>query len=518
MKPSPVTGVGLAMLIALAGPVLFAEPPQLPTNDPRTHYDGAKAAARAQTFDKGSGAFATGRYRNLFAEAGHSSVEISNKISVAFQQLFHGNSVTQAVYYPAGTNANGPLAYIYDTGDRDVRSEGMSYGMMIAVQLNRQAEFNAIWNWARTWMYHASPAHPAAGFFSWSMKTNGTPNDEMPAPDGEEYFVTSLYFAAGRWGNGSGIYDYRAEADRLLAGLRHRKLVTGPTVGGPMTAGALFEPEYKMVRFTPDTNNWGHTDPSYQLPAFYELWARWGPAEDRTFWAEAAAASRNFFLRTAHPVTGLAPDYANFDGTPWAAPWNTNSAHFQYDSWRTAMNWSVDWAWWAGDVRERALSDRLQAFFESQGLSAYGNRFTLEGRPFGQNHATGLVAMNAVASLAATHPRSRQFVEALWNIPVPEGQWRYYDGMLYLLALLHCSGEFRIWAPPPSPSANVRSLMLLPTPSPRPSGERAGVRGFEQTRHISPALSPNFVGGEGEKAAMAMAMCFFANPAPPKLL
>jgi hypothetical protein len=36
----------------------------------------------------GSGAFATGHYRNLFSEAGHSPAEISHKIEVAFHQLF----------------------------------------------------------------------------------------------------------------------------------------------------------------------------------------------------------------------------------------------------------------------------------------------------------------------------------------------------------------------------------------------------------------------------------------------
>ena len=91
----------------------------------------------------------------------------------------------------------------------------MSYGMMIAVQLDKRAEFDALWNWAKTWMYHSSPQHPAFGYFSWSMRTNGTPNDEMPAPDGEEYFATALYFAAGRWGSRDGIYNYRAEADQL---------------------------------------------------------------------------------------------------------------------------------------------------------------------------------------------------------------------------------------------------------------------------------------------------------------
>jgi len=168
---------------------------------------------------------------------------------------------------------------------------------------------------------------------------------------------------------------------------------------------------------------------------------------DREFWAQAAAASRDFFQRAAHPVTGLIPDYANCDGTPWAASWNPHSADFQYDSWRTAMNWSVDWAWWHKDIREKELSDRIQAFFETKGLSSYGNRFTLDGRQFGDDHAPGLVAMNAVASLAATHPRSQKFVEVLWNTPVPTGPTRYYDGMLYLLAMLHCSGEFRVWMP-----------------------------------------------------------------------
>jgi oligosaccharide reducing-end xylanase len=55
--------------------------------------------------------------------------------------------------------------------------------------------------------------------------------------------------------------------------------------------------------------------------------------------------------------------------------------------------------------------------------------------------------MNATASLAATQPHAQQFVTEFWNAPVPSGQFRYYDGMLYLLGLLHCSGEFRIWLP-----------------------------------------------------------------------
>ena len=107
----------------------------------------------------------------------------------------------------------------------------------------------------------------------------------------------------------------------------------------------------------------------------------------------------------------------------------------------------MDWSWWAKDPRESELSDRLQAFFESQGMDAYGCQFTLAGEQLDDRHAQGLVAVNAVASLAATHPRARNFVEALWQTPTPDGLERYYEGLLYLMSLLHCSGEFKIWFP-----------------------------------------------------------------------
>jgi oligosaccharide reducing-end xylanase len=56
-----------------------------------------------------------------------------------------------------------------------------------------------------------------------------------------------------------------------------------------------------------------------------------------------------------------------------------------------------------------------------------------------------LVAINAVASLSATNPRAKKFVEELWNTPPPDGLERYYEGLLYMMALLHCGGEFRVW-------------------------------------------------------------------------
>ncbi len=408
------------------------------------------AGAEKPSGADGNGAYATGQYRKLFAEAGHSQTEIRQKIDSAFQQLFHGDPRTQTVYYEAGTNANGLLAFTTDIKHRDVRSEGLSYGMMIAVQLNKKAEFDALWNWSKTYLYVSDTNHPAFGFFAWQARTNGVRMSQFVAPDGEEYYVTALYLAAHRWGSGVGIYNYKAQADELLSRMRNRPTITGP-VPSPrrgtnvmmVTAGPLFQPEHKMVLFSPSSERTQYTDASYHLPAFYELWSRWGPKEDAEFWKQAADVSRDFFIKVTHPVTALNPCYANFDASivQRSGSYGTN---FSYDAFRTAGNWSVDWSWWGKDPRQRELSDKLQAFFESQGTN-YGCVFTLDGKPLEVRHAQGLVAINAVASLAATHPRAKQFVAELWNTPPPDGLERYYEGLLYMMALLHCSGEFRVW-------------------------------------------------------------------------
>ncbi len=407
-------------------------------------------AANEPTRADGEGAYATGKYRNLFAEAGHSPKEIGQKIESTFQQLFHGDPQTQTVYYEAGTNANGLLAFVTDIKHRDVRSEGLSYGMIIAVQLNRKAEFDAIWNWSKTYLYVSETNHPSFGFFAWQARTNGVRMSQFVAPDGEEYYVTALYFAAHRWGSGAGIYNYKEQADELLSRMRHRAKITGPI---PMpwrntnilvTAGPLFHAEHKMVVFSPSSERMQYTDASYHLPAFYELWSRWGPKEDSEFWKQAAEVSRDYFVKVTHPATALNPCYGNFDGSIVARS-GSYGTNFSYDAFRTAGNWSVDWSWWAKDPRQRELSDKLQAFFESKG-SNYGCVFTLDGKQLEDRHAQGLVAINAVASLAANDSaRAKKFVEELWNTPTPDGLERYYEGLLYMMAMLHCGGEFRVW-------------------------------------------------------------------------
>jgi oligosaccharide reducing-end xylanase len=374
------------------------------------------------------GSFATGLYRNLFQEyLGKPEAEVQAKLDAAWQQLFYGDDATQRVYYPVGQD----MAFIEDIGNQDVRTEGMSYGMMIAVQLNKKPEFDRLWKWAKTYMYQAGG--PYQGYFAWHCSTDGKQLDANPASDGEEWFVTALFIAAERWGNGQGIFDYHQQAQAILDTIRSKSAENNGL------ATDMFDPQTKQVVFVPAGNNATFTDPSYQLPAYYELWAS-SADKDGPFWSEAASGSRLFFHKAADPATGLMPDYANFDGTP-----ATGDDHkdFRFDAWRTLSNVAVDYAWFGKDPWQVEQSDRALKFLASQGMDSYPNQYSLAGKPLSSDHSTGLVAMAAVAALAATPETGRPFVQALWDEQIPSGTWRYYDGMLYLLGLLHVSGLFR---------------------------------------------------------------------------
>jgi oligosaccharide reducing-end xylanase len=371
--------------------------------------------------------------RNLFHDLlGKSEAELDAKLEAAWAHFFLGDGDSQRLYYPVGPD----LAYIADIGSGDVRSEGMSYGMMLAVQLDKRAEFDRLWQWANRYMRHT--AGPRQGYFAWQCKFDGTVIDPGSASDGEEWFAMALFFASHRWGNGEGIFNYGAEAQTLLRDMLHKRSTA--------EIAPIFERTARQVVFAPTPYGSQFTDPSYHLPAFYEWWARWSDnASDRKFWSEAANVSRAFFHRAAHPATGLMPDYAFFDGRPHTA-YVRDKGDFRYDAWRTLANVGLDHAWWQADPWQVEQSNRVLRFLQSH-APAIPNQFTLSGQPLSRDTSLGLIAMAAVAGHAADPALARPFVQQLWEAPPPSGRWRYYDGLLYFLGLLQAGGRFHAYAP-----------------------------------------------------------------------
>jgi len=148
---------------------------------------------------KKGAAFTTGKYRNLLKEAGYSKAEIDAKVEKAYYDVFEGPN---RVYFETEDS----LGYVSDLKNHDARSEGLSYGMMAAVQLNKKEVFDRIWRWTKKYAQHQTGARE--GYFAWSINPKTLKrNSPGSASDGELYFVTSLLFASNRWGNKTGI-DY----------------------------------------------------------------------------------------------------------------------------------------------------------------------------------------------------------------------------------------------------------------------------------------------------------------------
>lgn len=396
--------------------------------------------------------FSSRTYRNFFKEIGKSDEEIQQKIEEAVNTFFYDEE--ERIYHEAGPD----MGYLEDTGNHDARTEGMSYGMMMSVQLDKKEEFDRIWKWAKTYMYMEEGENE--GYFAWSCQTNGTKNDHGPAPDGEEYFAMALFFASHRWGDGEGIFEYSREARQILKACLHKGENGRP-------GKAMWNHENAQILFIPGSE---FTDPSYHLPHFYELFAEWADEEDRPFWKRAAEASRKYLVTACHETTGLCSEYANFDGTPMTKdlPWG-NFGHFFSDAYRTAANIGLD-AVWFGEKEEEAKGKtmdhlaiplRIMRFFGTD-LEAVRCEYTIEGQPRDRPvlHPLGLVSTIAQGALTVPYADpeekgqgqgesdytvAKRWVEWFWHQPLRKGDRRYYDNCLYLFALLALSGRYRIW-------------------------------------------------------------------------
>lgn len=383
------------------------------------------------------------QYRNLFKEAGYSQVEIDNKLAKAYSDIFEGPT---RVYFKEGDS----LGYVSDVKNKDARTEGMSYGMMVAVQLDKKEVFDRLWRWSVKYMQHQSG--PREGYFAWSVDPiTKKKNSQNSASDGELYYITSLLFASNKWGNNTGI-NYYKEARRILDAMWKKD--------GTDKVYNLINTEHKQISFVPEGGSYNWTDPSYHLPAFYEVWALYAKDGHEDFYKECANVSRNFLHKACHPVTGLNADYTEFNGEPHSTRWMP--AAFRYDSWRVPMNIAMDYTWYGKDKKwQEDYAKRFQNFLRSKGLDTYQDQFNLDGStpdfilqagPVKKlRHSIGLVSTAATASLVNKDKESIDFVHAIWNAklePYEDGYFDpYYDGLMYLFSLMHLSGNYQIIAP-----------------------------------------------------------------------
>ncbi len=361
---------------------------------------------------------------------GLSNAQISMKITAVYNQLFHGDATTQAIFYLDPNDSS--QAFIQDVlhnGQR--RTEGQGLAMMIAVQLNQKGDFDSLWRYAKNEMQVMTG--PTAGYFnSYCDSADQMSSTPCLDPFGLEQFVTSLIFAHHRWGS-TGAIDYQTDALALFHTIRHQ--TDDVADAGATTVTNLLDPTTALPYAFPDTMYAGQTRPSIVMPAYYGVWAQ--AVLDPTF-TTAKTNGRTLLNASANMSTGLTPIRATFNGSP-VSGW----AVFDPECYRTQINMVIDQFWSAGSAFNGELN-RLLAFFTKQGPNTYGTSYSLDGTVMNPAHESSLVVANAVAAGVSTNSDRAQYLNALWTMPVTTGSSRYFAGIMQLWALLILGGQFQI--------------------------------------------------------------------------
>ena len=363
-------------------------------------------------------------YPNQFARIGVSDADVRAKVEATFNTIFF--DAEDGFYREVDVDSS----CMEDTGNHDARTEGMSYGMMMAVQMNRKDIFDKLWTFCDRYMRQRSGVYE--GYFAWSVQLDGTHNAEGPAPDGEEYFAMALFMAAARWGNGEGIFNYTEQAREILRHCVHQhEMIEG---GQPM-----WDPDNHYIRFVPETL---YTDPSYHLPHFYQLFAERADECDRDFWLEASRAARAFIASSAHPVTGMSAEYTEYDGTT-RLMFGKYYAYYS-DAYRVAMNIALDTLWNGRNEANCQVVTRLQNFFApiaQENFMAYQLDGTATEEP--AMHPVAITAVLGAASIASNSEHAEEWLRRFWQEPLRKGPRRYYDNCLYFFSLLMLAGMYK---------------------------------------------------------------------------
>ena len=373
-----------------------------------------------------TGAFQTGKYPNYLSEIGIREEQCLEKINRVFHTIFFDPE--EKFCHQTEEDA----WCMVDTGNNDARTEGMSYGMMMCVQMDRKDIFDRLWTFSERYMLLKQGPH--TGYFRWSVYPDGSSNSEGPAPDGEEYFAMALFMAAARWGNGEGKFNYTEKAKEILRHAVHQhELVPG---GEPM-----WDPQNAYIRFVPEMKI---SDPSYHLPHFYELFAMKADKEDRPFWKHAAEQSRKYIAMSADPNTGLSPEYADYEGKTillFGKPWIYYS-----DAYRVAENIALDRIWFGIDPALEAIETRLQDFFATQDMDNL-TAYKLDGTPQSEPamHPAAIKAVLGAASAASQSEHRIRFLKQFSEMEPRKGNRRYYDNCLYFFCLLMLTGNYKIY-------------------------------------------------------------------------
>lgn len=306
-------------------------------------------------------------------------------------------------------------------------SEGIAYGMVIAVYMNEQAMFDGFWKYSQQWL-------DEHGLMHWYINAAGTePLGNGGASDADEDIAWALVMADRQWG-GSGSLDdtylnlAKAQIDRVWEHevLDGKLLKAGDTWGG-----------------------WGDVNVSYFAPSYYRTFAQ---VSGNAGWLDVVQTSYDTLTNSlreenGNSQNGLVPAWCTSDGEPNNNVWQDGSAptHYQYDSCRTPFRIGLDYCFFA-ETRAQEYVTKTTAFFSNIGAANIVDGYDLDGTPrpeFGNGQSAAFVGPASVGGMYSAEQTA--FVQDGYNqvkgLDLVVGG-EYYDLSWTVISLLMMTGNF----------------------------------------------------------------------------
>lgn len=295
----------------------------------------------------------------------------------------------------------------------DTVSEGLGYGMLLAVYFNEQQLFNDLYGYVKSYFN-------SNGLMSWHIDANGNiiGNDGIgAATDADEDIAVALVFAHKKWGTGSSV-NYESEAKSYISKIYNHMVEKGTYI-------------------IKNGDTWGGTNcvnPSYFSPAWYRIYADFtGNSE----WIKVADKCYEIIDKAKNQSTGLVPDWC----TAYGGQASGQGYNFLYDAIRYQWRAAIDYSWY-GTVKAKTNCDQISNFFKKIGITNIKDGYTISGNQVNSNHTATFVACGVAAAMTGD---DSAYAKSAYNECVKvkdQGSYVYFGNSLRMMALLYTTGNF----------------------------------------------------------------------------
>lgn len=305
-------------------------------------------------------------------------------------------------------------------------SEGIAYGMLIAVYMNEQEMFDEFRKYEQLWL-------DGNGLMNWYINAAGT---EVlgggAASDADIDIAWALVMADRQWG-GQGSLDrpYIDHARELIDRIWAHEIMDG-----------------KLLKAGDSWGDWSSVNVSYFMPNYFRVF---GEVSGNAGWNDVVVTSYDTLENTlndanGNTANGLVPAWATSEGVPNAGVWGGNDAptHYQYDSCRTPFRIGVDYCFHA-EPRALDYVSKTTQFFAGIGVASIVDGYDLNGTPRPQFPDGQSAAFIGPAGVGAMAVPNQTLLDDAYNavkgLDLLTGG-TYYDLSWTVLSLLMMTGNF----------------------------------------------------------------------------